>query len=245
MDELTWAKLSREIGGVETMIDQLVRISIAIHRGGARARLEKADQTFIADRHGQLRDHLSLLIYANTLTREEKEAGKNYLDLRSISLTDIQSRLIDANLRRRHRFLYSQRRLRKQEKDNSRHHKEQQQTAARTGLTNRADQDGLSPGSGGEETPQQHETLSKSDKDHPASSTEKNSALTSLDGPIEIPMDGQLSMMVPSSTSAKVVYPRALKIPGLDLFTCPCCCQSLPIYISSGLKWRYGKPFLS
>lgn len=241
IDELSSAKLSKEIDGVEVMINQLVRISIAIHRSGARARLERADQSFQANRHSELRDHLALLISANTLTQEEKEAGNSSLDLDSKSLTDIQLRLIDANLRRRHRFLYAQRRLRKQEEDDARQHVEPRQKQAQTALANKASHEHPSPNSREEGKPG---ALSKSEKDRSAPLTETNSALTALDGPIEMPMDGQLSTMVPSSTSAKVVYPQISKNPGAELFTCPCCCQSLPIYISSGPKWRYANSIL-
>ncbi|KAG0648343.1 hypothetical protein D0Z07_5176 [Hyphodiscus hymeniophilus] len=115
--------LSESMNGVETIINQLVRISVAIHRSGNAARLDRADQTYKADRHSELRDHLLLLIYANTLSLQEKKAGNINFDVSSQNFTEIQLRLIDGNLRRRHRYLYAQKRLKKygEEKDSQFH----------------------------------------------------------------------------------------------------------------------------
>lgn len=225
-----------ELGGVELLITQLVRISIAIHRSGARARLERADQTFSANRHLELRDHLYLLIYTNTLPRAKIASGNIHLGRNSKDFTSIQLRLVDANLRRRHRFLYAQRRFRNQEEDQPKH-KEQKNRAAKKEKDNNLSHGGSNLISRGDVN-QQHGAPPQAQKDESASLTEASSYLTAIDGPIEIPMGGQLSMMAPSSTSAKIEYPRALKVTGQELFVCPCCCQSLPVSISSGPQWR-------
>ena len=220
--------------GVETIINQLVRISISIHRSGTRARLERADQTFKADRHDELRDHLSLLIHANTFTYQEKEGGNIHFDISSRSLTEIQLRLIDTNLRRRHRFLYAQKRLKKYEDGGeSRLRREKRQQKKQSELSSQ-----VVTISKGEDVGEHGGPHSSSPEDHHTPHTETSTVPTALDGPIQIPEGNQLSMTVASSTSAKVDYPRALKFPGRDVFTCPCCSQSLPIHICSGGRWR-------
>jgi hypothetical protein len=234
IDGLASHNFSEAAHGVETIINQLVRISISIHRSGTRARLERADQTFKADRHGELRDHLSLLIHANTFTHQEKEGGNIHFGISSRILSDIQLRLIDTNLRRRHRFLYAQKRLKKYEEGSeSRLHRKLRQQKKQSESPSK-----LLTISRGEDVGEHDGPHSSSPEDHHAPHTETSTVPTALDGPIQIPEGNQLSMTVASSTSAKVVYPRALKIPGRDLFTCPCCCQSLPIYICSGARWR-------
>ncbi|KAM3425902.1 hypothetical protein NHJ13734_009824 [Beauveria thailandica] len=91
---------------VEATMEQLVRISVAIRRSGVQARLERADNTFSPDRHGELRNHLFALIRTGNLTREKKQGPPNtWLDSAAPALTEIQERLIEVNLKRRHRFL--------------------------------------------------------------------------------------------------------------------------------------------
>jgi len=225
------------------MINQLVRISIAIHRSGVRARLGKADQTFNANRHCELRDHLYILIHASTLSHDDRIAGKDCVAIKPDSLTGIQIRLIEANLRRRHRFLYAQRHSRHQRMNHpseirERKHHQQQQTEVQSVFTTSVDLTGPDPKSSGGEKPRRHTVHSKP-KDKCPSTTETASSLTAFDGPIKIPMGEQLSTTAPSSTCEKIIYPRARTVPGQDLFTCPCCCQSLPVHISSGSRWRY------
>ncbi|KAM3440296.1 hypothetical protein MY4824_002285 [Beauveria thailandica] len=100
---------------VEAIMEQLVRISTAIRRSGVQTRLERADNTFSPDRHGELTNHLVALIRTGNLTREKKQGPPNtWLDSAAPALTEIQERLIEVNLKRRHRFLYANRRWHKQ-----------------------------------------------------------------------------------------------------------------------------------
>ncbi|KAL6851298.1 hypothetical protein ACO1O0_008426 [Amphichorda felina] len=93
---------------VEQIIDHLTRLAIAIRKSGSNSRAHKADKLFKPERHQRLRDHLNLIV----LTRGTKEGRDDY-GIAVDSLTNVQERLIMANLRRRNRYLYAQRHARK------------------------------------------------------------------------------------------------------------------------------------
>ncbi len=42
-----------------------------------------------------------------------------------------------------------------------------------------------------------------------------------------------------STTAARLAYPRAPLVDDeKDFFKCPCCCQTLPVMMSKGNRWR-------
>ncbi|KAF7179990.1 hypothetical protein CNMCM7691_009043 [Aspergillus felis] len=117
------SELSRAIQDVTDIVGQLSRITISIRKSGTNARIQKADASYDPD-HPQieaLSQHLQLLLLVKpskngTLQARASSQGRLVLSCRdgtavidSDSLTAIQLRLIDANLKRRNRFLYAQR----------------------------------------------------------------------------------------------------------------------------------------
>ncbi|KAH8754550.1 hypothetical protein F5883DRAFT_573024 [Diaporthe sp. PMI_573] len=100
--------------GIDEMTDNLAWIGSAIRRSGTKSRLQQADMSFERDRAGkdkrqcdQLRAHLICIIKSRpTETATSKDYSK---DFHSMELQGIQNRLVEANLRRWHRFRYAQR----------------------------------------------------------------------------------------------------------------------------------------
>ena len=104
---------------VKTILTQLGNLAVVIREAATPSRLSKADATFHEDQYDEFRNHLKALILAQdpkivdrfksaTLDRYEAES-KAFLE-QKITLSEIQDRLIAANLRRRHRFLFAQER---------------------------------------------------------------------------------------------------------------------------------------
>lgn len=98
--------------GINEMTDNLAWIGSAIRRSGTKSRLQKADMSFERDRAGkdkrqcdQLRTHLICIIKSRpTEPAKSKDYSK---DFHSMELQGIQNRLVEANLRRWHRFRYA------------------------------------------------------------------------------------------------------------------------------------------
>ncbi|KAH8194219.1 hypothetical protein TruAng_011616 [Truncatella angustata] len=99
--------------GIDEMTDNLAWIGSAIRRFGTKSRLQKADMSFERDRAGQdkwqcdqLRAHLICIMKSRpTEFAKSKDYSKEF---HSMELQGIQNRLVEANLRRWHRFRYAQ-----------------------------------------------------------------------------------------------------------------------------------------
>jgi hypothetical protein len=99
------------IQNIDSAIEILALISVAIRRTGKASRNRRADQTFDPSKHQELRRHLECVI----LLRPTKEAlfhkteeGNFIAKLDTSKLSDLQQRIIQANLRRRHNFIMAQ-----------------------------------------------------------------------------------------------------------------------------------------
>lgn len=110
------AETDANSGGIQNLdsaIKNLALIGAAIRRTGKASRNRRADRTFNPDEHQELRKHLECVV----LVRPTKEAlfrrmedGLYVSELHAPRLSDLQERLIEANLRRRHNFSLAQRR---------------------------------------------------------------------------------------------------------------------------------------
>jgi hypothetical protein len=89
---------------IDSTIENLAIIGVAIRRTGKASRRRKADVRFDPTEHSELRQHLEALI----LMRPSEAGLRAPIDAKE--LTVVQKRLIDANLRRRHRFVLAQKR---------------------------------------------------------------------------------------------------------------------------------------
>ncbi|KAJ5243895.1 hypothetical protein N7489_003991 [Penicillium chrysogenum] len=86
---------------IEAVLSQLSIIAVAIRHSGARSRLQKADRSFNAAQHRELEDHLKTIVL--------RRPGISIAELNNSEPSRVQQRLINCNLRRRHRFMYAQR----------------------------------------------------------------------------------------------------------------------------------------
>ncbi|KAL5586815.1 hypothetical protein FOBRF1_016685 [Fusarium oxysporum] len=91
---------------IDSALESLVTLSLAIRRTGRRSRLHKADRLFKLEEHTQLRKHLEAIILLRP------GPGPCYQDdefqTKMKSLTPLQSHLVTANLKRRNRFIQAQ-----------------------------------------------------------------------------------------------------------------------------------------
>lgn len=100
---------------IDAAIENLASIAVAIRQTGRKSRLLKADKGFNPANLGDLRTHLECIaLIRPTLSAEScQEHHENdplwWQDEIKGNLTSLQRRLIEANLRRRNRFLYAQR----------------------------------------------------------------------------------------------------------------------------------------
>ncbi|KAJ4328692.1 hypothetical protein N0V84_000883 [Fusarium piperis] len=94
---------------IDSTIENLALIGVAIRRTGKASRRRRADTRFDPEDYEELRQHLECVI----LLRPSKSGLPDQLN--PSTLTMVQKRLIEANLKRRHRFVIAQKRFRKVE----------------------------------------------------------------------------------------------------------------------------------
>ncbi|KAI1132237.1 hypothetical protein F5Y10DRAFT_284131 [Nemania abortiva] len=103
------------ISNINSTIDSLAILGVQIRRGGRQSRLRKADSSFDENRkkYRKFRAHLACIIASRpTEGGRPVNEGKEIHSVdyfANLKLTPIQERLIEASLRRRHRFLEAQR----------------------------------------------------------------------------------------------------------------------------------------
>jgi WD40 repeat protein len=97
------------LGKIDSMVHNLISIGIAIRRSGRKSRLQKADASFERNRERYLglRAHLACVIGSKPSEGQRTPSDSDHLA--KMELPTIQNRLVEANLRRRHRFMEAQR----------------------------------------------------------------------------------------------------------------------------------------
>lgn len=220
---------------IQDIISQLVRISVAISRSSAQARLNRADQSFDPDSYDDFRGYLSTLVFVGSLPPEDREAGNLALSRRPPILTEVQRRLVEANLRRHHRFSWARRRWAKQSA-------EREESIEKE---DRHDEHGPSDPTPRHSRPEprtdQGDTSQAAKRDTKGAATITSSMPSALEGSVIIPRGSQPSMTVASSTRLRADYPKPPRTAKDEsVFQCPCCCQTLPISTAkSEARWRY------
>ncbi|KAK0647028.1 hypothetical protein B0T16DRAFT_414599 [Cercophora newfieldiana] len=223
----------------ENILVQLAKISAAIRRAGNHARLERADASFQAERHVELKQHLEFLVH---IAQDGRDLGR--LDTHFAptgGLADVAKRLISANLIRRHRFLYAQRRWGKQAAERKTAEvlpsgESQAQLVVKSQKLPMLDRILNRPGFiSRDTTPGPQPTCPATG----APSVITSTVPTAVQGPIHIPQGSRVSTVAPSSTTSKVVYPKPPRSEeGAMFFRCPCCYQTLPVTFKSRARWR-------
>jgi hypothetical protein len=91
---------------IDSALESLVSLSLAIRRTGRRSRLHKADRLFKPEEHAELKKHLEAII---ALRPGSGPCSKDdEFQTKMQSLTPLQNHLITANLKRRNRFIQAQ-----------------------------------------------------------------------------------------------------------------------------------------
>lgn len=240
--------------GTEDLLQELIRIGGAIRRAGKKSRLRNADESFNPDDYQDFRQHMIqvLLALPSVIERDRSSCtngGRNdvKLDFTTDRLSPVQEHLINANLRRRHRFIRARRHGKKLAV-----HRLQAPPAVQTGCARRAATEsgakvaveviGLSDAA----TPDQK----KSDQVGGDAARLTTGAGTSVNtkfsefSQIQLPTPTTRSQKAVSqalsSTATKVEYPpkpsHSTK-PGLQSFKCPCCWESLSSMMSN-TQWK-------
>ena len=229
--------------------EQLTHLAVAIRRSGFKSRTLKADQTFDPNQHGDLRSHLSFLILLRRSPKRIEQIRKQHSAAISGSpqpkgtpgeiLNNVQSRLVNANLRRRHRFVYAQRHDSKREGRPLIHPLAVSQSK-QIPSKSQAEQSGTISGpakaveGAGNESQQPKDTLT-------------DTTASKIDVPIQSQMPtrtpSQKSRTDISTTASNIEYPKPPKLdPESAQFKCPCCCLPQLSEVAKDVKWRSGYP---
>jgi hypothetical protein len=216
---------------------QLSRITTSIRKAGTNARIQRADASYDPN-HPQieaLSQHLQLLLLVKpskngTLQARASSQGilvlshmDNTTVIDSHTLTAIQQRLIEANLKRRNRFLYAQRHAMK--------------------LSERYQVPSTSiPAPRKLPLPPVLNTLKTTTEEHGIPRVCSATTATEVQDPIALPTQAsaQPATTVISAISSRVAYPRPPPLRSdQNVFQCPCCCQTLSTSLSRGSQWKY------
>jgi hypothetical protein len=218
---------------VEETLDHIIRLTVAVRKAGSHARLRKADTSFDP---------------TNPALRELKRCLEITLPPRGFKMegqmSDVHLRLIEANLRRHHRFMYARKHSKKLASGTTDATATQQQIRKASGngpqkLT--SEEPKKDAGYEGLSQPNQAEIGEHNHEPSVIAPTVKTAA-SAIEGSIIIPESKpkKAAVTVISQASSKISYPRPPRIPeNRNVFKCPCCCQPLPVYFSETSQWKY------
>lgn len=238
--------LGEAMGHTEDILDQLIRLGLAIRKSGTSARLRKADGLFKEDEHQDLRRHLSLGLLLQAGKRQDnqdKTTGERVIDPDKCygQLSPEQKHLITANLLRRNRFVYARRHQRKLEGSlNIKTVVLETKPSARVIETPK-------PATPSRALRHSAETVKEEQPgdDTPKTAPEMTITTASVaEGDVlkATATYSQAASQV-SVTTAKLSYPSPPPVAeGKRSFKCPCCYQSLPIMFRERARWRYVGP---
>lgn len=240
----TDARCDESLAILDSAMQNLALIGTAIRRTGKASRNRRADQTFNPDEHQELRNHLRCVVLLRP-TREAlfvKADNELYIStLGTTCLTGLQERLIEANLRRRHKFLRAQRKSRAQEEAQ----KNKNDILADVTTTGSI---------GGEDLTSTETTIEVQDATlkpvakrgrHATPTVSGTSLASTAEGTLKYSPTPREYSSGPAKTQITSIasdaeFPQAPSV-ALDreLSRCPCCCQALPtkIFRDPGL-WK-------
>ncbi|GKZ35598.1 hypothetical protein AbraIFM66950_006298 [Aspergillus brasiliensis] len=210
---------------IESMLDQLSRIAVAIRRSGRRSRLQRADQLFKATEHQELEGYLvRMLLLQLKSGPHERDPSK---------LNEVQLRLVHCNLKRQNRFLYSQRHAMGLEAGYVR----------RTRVSKPAESaQEITEGKPSSEFPDDSRTYANKSRITGTSASRLSDGfhLSQL-GHAVSQRDHAISVTpsAVSTTALELDYPRPPQLKDdARLFRCPCCCEALPVTMTEKIRWR-------
>ncbi|KAK6523822.1 hypothetical protein TWF281_001790 [Arthrobotrys megalospora] len=238
-DEISPPELSSEEietrRDVEVTLDQIIRLTVAIRKAGSDARLKRADRSFNQEnpKIQELKGFLELLVHPKGF----KEEGQ---------LTSIQQRLVEANLRRWHRFSYAKLHSKKLARSDTAPMKRVLEAPAQI-LEDTPQIDSKPTVSFDipeiEEVTEITDLTPEDDAPRAVSviAPTATTAASAIEGNIIVP-DKPMTRApatVISRVSSKITYPRPPTVSRYNtVFKCPCCLQSLPVAYTERSQWK-------
>ena len=231
------------ITNIDSTMDSLAFIGVQIRRTGRKSRLRKADETFDKNRgkYRNLRAHLACVLTAKpTEEGRSKDAGKDTKSVdyfAAMKLPPIQERLVEANLRRRHRFMEAQRHS---------HGLKDTSTVIPQQFIVKAVSDTREKVSPMQDIKIDAAIRQKKTSIPVAAQTTPTTPATSASG-LDSKWGGLQNNRRAGSTVTRITaitaaarYPRAhlSSSEGQKLFKCPCCCQAIPASELEDSQWR-------
>jgi len=251
---------------VDSSINNLAMLGVAIRRTGRASRNRKADRTFDPGEHQELKRHLECIILLRPMEDTTQSA---VLDLSAVDkfrpddperheliaselnklaaskidglgeskLSDIQKRVIEANLRRRHRFLLAQKRHRETTFGNSQRRPE---AMPEQGLS--AEKAPRAPLRG--ELPSSPRVGAPRGKEQLALTVAGLSTASTAEGTLRYnPLPRKATTVAKTQITliaADAEFPRPPPpSPDRRISKCPCCCQSFPSELfEKPSQWR-------
>lgn len=217
--------LRENMQSIEAILNQLARIAISVRQSGKRSRLQRADHLFNPDDYEDLTNHLSTIILARGEFSQQQIDPSN--------LDEIQLRLIYCNLKRRNRFLYAQR------------HSVRLNPALIPPTTQARAVEILQFHLEEEQkrmSPSALKTLGKAPTAsiNPTIRTGTSASAISESFVLpQAPLPAAAVSTIVSSTTVDLKYPQPPEVKdGAHVFTCPCCCQILPVSVLEENKWK-------
>lgn len=246
--------LTQAMKSTEAILDQLARLAVAIRRSGTSSRLQKADRSFDPENHEDLRNYLVLILLAKPSDIEDKrneiwdinakDKSVNFgVDIAQLSMA--QQYLIDANLRRRNRFIYAQRHARKLAPIQLSPTPEPVPKLEVVNQSNRGLNIVLTESRAQRPSPETKpasaaSALSKTLSDATGmTDTTASAVCTTFMFDISAP---STVMSRVSSTGSRINYPNPPQLKKLNSFKCPCCCLTLPETFSERQRWMLVDP---
>lgn len=232
---------------INSTVDSLAVLGVHIRRSGRQSRLRKSDSTFDTNRekYHKFRAHLACVIASRpTENGRPDNEGKEVHSAEyfaNLKLTSIQERLIEANLRRRHRFLQAQRHSHGLKDISAKTYGPviARQTVAETS-TSHAKQGVDTTTSGDVAMAIEERPVLATSPRHDAPMT----TMTSASG-LDSKFSGLRGTRQPGSTATCITaitatarYPKAHSLAEQKLIKCPCCCQAIPAEEAEGSQWR-------
>ena len=215
--------LLNNMHNVTRMLEQLSRIGLAVRQSGNRSRLQKADLRFNPEEHKELEKFLTTVLLARP--------GFSAEQIEPVHLNEVQQRLVYCNLKRRNRFLYAQKHSQGLGPDSlGRNNNRQSHLQLEERPTEEEGRFSLG------------EILDRAANASMDLTVKTGTSASAVSDSLAVPQDSVLQVAastIMTSTITKVKYPSPPKLKDDSLvFTCPCCCQTLPIVFSKKNKWK-------
>jgi len=231
------------IANIDSTLDSLAFIGIQIRRSGRKSRLRKADDSFDENRHKyrKFRAHLACVITSKPTQEGRPKNEGNEIhsvdEFASLKLPLIQQRLVEANLRRRHRFMEAQRHSHGLQVRSTKisHTVIPQQFVAMAADYNKH-----------KVSPMQDTKVAvalREQPGHPAAPTMTGTSASGLDskwGGFRNNRHVGSTVTHITAITAAARYPKARPLSNQDqmLVKCPCCCQAIPASELEDSQWR-------